>query len=221
MKKVSIVLPTFNGSRFIKESIESVLSQTYTNLELIIVNDSSTDNTYDICRNYLLKDSRIKLISNKTNLKLPASLNKGFSIATGEYLTWTSDDNMYKKNAIEVMVNYLEKNIETDMVSCNADYIDEEENIIGTSKESLTWRKTFAMAFLGNITACFLYRKRVLDSVGTYNIKTFLVEDYDYWCRIAINGKIDYIDDSLYYYRFHENSLTTNNSKVGKTENYQ
>ena len=105
MPKVSIVLPTYNGSAFITEAIDSILNQTFSDFELIIVNDCSTDNTFQLCKDYAQKDKRIKLISNSTNLKLPASLNVGFSYATGEYFTWTSDDNYYKDNAIEKMVN--------------------------------------------------------------------------------------------------------------------
>lgn len=97
MPKVSIVLPTFNGSKYIKQSVESVLSQTFTDFELIIVNDCSTDDTLSICNELKELDSRITIISNETNKKLPASLNIGFRRAVGEYFTWTSDDNLFKR----------------------------------------------------------------------------------------------------------------------------
>ena len=115
--KVSIVLPVFNGEKFIKDSIESVLNQTFKDFELIIVNDCSTDSTPDIINSYAEKDSRIKIINNKTNLKLPQSLNVGFKNAKGEYYTWTSDDNIYKENAIEYMASFLDKNKNTALVS--------------------------------------------------------------------------------------------------------
>ena len=102
-KLISIILPTYNGEKYIRESIDSILNQTYKNWELIIVNDCSTDQTPTIVDEYATKDSRIKIINNAMNLKLPKSLNIGFKEAKGEYYTWTSDDNIFKPTALEVM----------------------------------------------------------------------------------------------------------------------
>lgn len=123
--KVTIVLPVFNGERFIADCINSIQMQTYTNWELIIVNDCSTDNTYNIIKSYEKNDNRIRIINNKINSKLPKSLNIGFSCATGEYYTWTSDDNIYKQKAIEYMVRKLESNPDIDFISCQYDFIKE------------------------------------------------------------------------------------------------
>lgn len=117
MPRVSIVLPTYNGERYIRASIESILNQTYKDWELIIVNDASIDSTIDIVNEYVQRDSRIRVITNSTNKKLPESLNIGFESTSGEYLTWTSDDNMYKPKAIEFMVNHLDNHSDVDMVS--------------------------------------------------------------------------------------------------------
>ena len=87
MPKISIVLPTFNGERYLKSSIHSILSQTFPDWELIIVDDCSTDGTADIIKRYAQSDSRIRVIRNEKNQKLPGSLNIGFSVAKGEYLT--------------------------------------------------------------------------------------------------------------------------------------
>ena len=122
MPKVSIVFPSFNGSLFIKDSIQSILAQTFEDFELIIVNDCSTDNTLEICTEFAKQDKRVRVISNPHNLKLPASLNVGFSKSKGDYLTWTSDDNVYKPNAIEKMVLALDSNPKVDLVSYNYDF---------------------------------------------------------------------------------------------------
>ena len=106
-KLVSIILPTYNGEKYIKDSIESCLCQTYRNIELIIVNDCSTDGTLDLIKKYAAKDRRVRIIENQKNLKLPASLNEGFKASSGDLLTWTSDDNMFRENAIERMVDML------------------------------------------------------------------------------------------------------------------
>src|SRR3990170_3452478 len=103
--KVSIVLPTYNGEKYIRQSIDSCLNQTHENIELIIVDDCSIDNTPEIIKSY--KDSRVKSLRHDQNKFLPHALNTGFSNATGEYLTWTSDDNYYAKEAIEKMVSFL------------------------------------------------------------------------------------------------------------------
>lgn len=87
MPEISIVLPTYNGERYLKQSIESILGQTYTDWELIVVNDCSTDSTQEIIDFYRKKDTRIRTIFNCTNQKLPESLNIGFREAKGEYFT--------------------------------------------------------------------------------------------------------------------------------------
>ena len=103
---VSIVLPTYNGENFIAKAIESILKQTYTNFELIIVDDCSSDATNEIINSYAKKDARIRIIKNDVNKKLPASLNIGFDNAKGEYYTWSSDDNEYYPQAFEKMVDF-------------------------------------------------------------------------------------------------------------------
>ena len=195
-KLVTIVLPTYNGSKFLRDSIESVLNQTYQEWELIIVNDCSTDNTLEIAKEYEAKDDRIKVISNKTNKKLPASLNVGFSLAKGDYYTWTSDDNMYKPNAIKYMVNYLNTNPNTDLISCQFDFIDEEGNFErlffnGLKREMIDLTKNC------NIGACFMYRREIVQKVGNYDESYFCAEDYEYWCRIALAGNIEYLSENL------------------------
>lgn len=127
-KKVTIVLPVYNGEQVLPDAIESVLAQTYQNFELLIVNDCSTDQTEKIIDRYVQRGTRIRKINNVRNLKLPASLNVGFQNATGEYWTWTSDDNKYKPEAIECMVNYLEDNLSCCMVYSDYTAIDAEGN---------------------------------------------------------------------------------------------
>ena len=102
---ISIVLPIYNGEKYMKQSIDSVINQTYANWELLIVDDGSTDNTAAIAREYAEKDNRIKYYKNPQNMRLPKTLNRGFSLATGDYLTWTSDDNYYYPTALEKNVH--------------------------------------------------------------------------------------------------------------------
>lgn len=215
MDLVSIVLPVYNGEQYLSKSIESVLSQTYKNIELIIVNDCSTDSTAEIIDNFIRKDKRVKCINNPTNLKLPESLNVGFSAAKGKYYTWTSDDNLYKPEAIEWMVNYLNQNVDVDLVSCIFDLIDEKDHLVGTSNQFYVKKRHWSdLVYYNNVGACFLYRNSIAKLVGEYDKKLFLAEDYDYWMRLAIVGNIKYVDENLYSYRIHSQSLTSMNSNV-------
>ena len=216
MKLVSIILPTYNGANYIKDALDSILKQTYTNWELIIVDDCSTDNTLEIIQEYAQKDNRIKIITNNTNKKLPASLNIGFEAAHGEYFTWTSDDNMYKENAIEYMADFLDKNTDVDLVSCNFDFINEDGSYNNTFTNLVKNRCPLQLVKQCNVGACFMYRKGIAQKVGKYNTDMFCAEDYDYWCRVAIAGNIAYSNENLYKYKLNPQSLTATKQQTIK-----
>ena len=209
-KLVSIVLPVYNGEQYLKQSIESVLNQTYKNLELIIVNDNSTDSSLDIAKEFERIDNRVKVISNPSNLKLPTSLNIGFKNANGEYYTWTSDDNYYENNAIEEMVNYLEINQDKIMVCTNVTIIDLINNTNSVFETSTSVQDMLVNNYVG---ACFLYRKSAADAIGEYSPEKFLIEDYDYWLRMMLYGDIGHLDMNLYNYRLRPSSLSGTRAK--------
>ncbi len=203
-KKVSVILPVYNGERFLEDAINSIIKQSYANWELIIVNDCSTDSSREIMARYSKQDSRIRFIDNKTNQKLPKSLNVGFREATGDYLTWTSDDNLYAQNALETMVRYLDCNQDVALVYCDAENINENGELIGHN-----YREEPNHIPLGTtIGACFLYTRKVYESVGEYDPNMFLAEDYEYWVRIWLKWKMHHIKQVQYYYRIHGTSLS-------------
>ena len=205
MPEISIVLPTYNGEKYIRESIDSVLAQTFTDWELIIVDDCSTDSTPEIIKEYAERDERIRIIHNEKNLKLPTSLNVGFREAKGKYYTWTSDDNVYEACALEEMRNYLIKNPEDKMVVGHMVCIDE----CGAYASELDGYNEKVMGYANCVGACFLYEAGIVSEVGGYNPEWFLVEDYEYWLRILFCiGEIGYLDKILYKYRLHRDSLT-------------
>lgn len=209
---VSIVLPVYNGERYLKESIDSIISQTYQNWELIIVDDCSSDNSPVIAKHYEEKDNRIKYYRNEQNIKLPRSLNKGFSIAKGNYLTWTSDDNMYLPEALSRMVNELEKN-QVDFVFATCDVINETGEIVEVWAAPRDYQTAIMKGdFVG---ACFLYTRKVYETIGEYDANKFLVEDYDYWLRIFCRFKVYNITEHLYRYRWHKGSLTSTEKQDG------
>jgi glycosyltransferase involved in cell wall biosynthesis len=199
--KISIVLPTYNGSKYIRQSIESCLNQTYKNFELIIVDDCSKDNTPQVIKSY--NDPRIRYIRNEKNQRLPKSLNVGFNQAVGEYLTWTSDDNLYTPTALQEMIDTLQSSnydfVYADIYKFHDDRINEAVH------EKLPTYKTLKTN--NCVRACFLYTRKVLETVGGYDPDMELLEDYDYWVRISKNFYMHHLERPLYYYRLHGQSL--------------
>jgi glycosyltransferase involved in cell wall biosynthesis len=202
-KLVSIVLPVYIGARFLSQSIDSCLHQTYCNIELIVVDDGSEDNSVDIVNSY--DDDRIKLIRHETNRKLPAALNTGFNHTSGVYLTWTSHDNYYPPTAIAEMVNFLEENPHIHFVFTDDYYVDEADQMLGVVKRGPIERLAAECCVGGG----FLYTRTAYEKVGPYNERTFLAEDYDYWLRVSAYFPIAHLARPLYYYRQHPASLTS------------
>lgn len=210
-KMVSIVLPVYNGEKYLEKSIQSVISQSYMNWELLILDDCSTDNSSIIAKKYVARDNRIKYYRNESNLKLPRNLNKGFSLSNGEYLTWTSDDNMYKPNAIEKMVDALENNDDSDFVFASCRIIDEDDNEIEyIMVDDLSKKRIVGLDSVG---ACFMYTRKVYETVGDYDPNFTLVEDFDYWQRIFMKFNAVTINEILYFYRWHDGALTSTMKK--------
>lgn len=201
---VSVVLPTFNGERYLAESIQSVIDQTLTRWELIIVDDCSTDSTPDIIDRFAKRDPRIRNIRNEENYKLPASLNEGFALACGEYFTWTSDDNLYKPDALDTMVKYLNDHKELGGVYCDYTEIDEQGNHLSL-QPAADWERLVEFDTVG---ACFLYRATVHQKVGLYDDSLFCAEDYDFWLRASMVSVFAPLHKDLYKYRLHGTSLT-------------
>lgn len=204
MPKISVIMPVYNGEKFLRGAIESVLAQTFQDWELRMVDDGSTDSSREIMREYVQKDNRIHMIENETNLKLPMALNVGFRQAEGEYYTWTSDDNLYDADALEVMVSFLENNPMYGMIYCDIRHLDE-NGTIQNSEDAREVRCLYSGSYAG---ACFLYRKQVAQAVGEYDPSMFLVEDYDYWLRISKQCPLYYLPQCKYTYRVHRGSLS-------------
>lgn len=202
-KLVSIVIPTYNRADRLPEAIESCLAQTYENIELIIVDDGSTDITEEVVQPFLQRDSRVRYFKKK-NGKLPRALNYGFDRAKGYYLTWTSDDNRYFPNAIEQMVRAQQEFGKDCLVY--ADYV-WKNRITGEERHYSNddIRKIERTNIIG---ACFLYTKNIKNAVGEYNPSLFLVEDYDYWLRIYKKFPVVHLKKELYEYWEHKTTLT-------------
>ena len=208
---VTIVLPCYNGAGFLAQSIDSVIAQTFTDWELIIVNDCSKDNSLEIMQRYAEKDNRIRIINNEHNLKLPGALNRGFQEAKGKYLTWTSHDNRMGPTMLEEFVSYLDNNPDKGLVTaCYAAFsLKNGETLYEVHHPD----PQLHLPLFNCVCYAFMYRREVLETVGDYDTTLFLVEDYDYWVRIWLKYPIGKIYKVLYYTGVGDDTLTLSRKK--------
>ncbi|MCU0963697.1 MAG: glycosyltransferase [Burkholderiaceae bacterium] len=202
---VSIVLPTYKRAHVLPHAVRSVLAQTYANWELIVVDDNSPDDTAQVVKGFA--DPRIRYVKNDPNLRLPRALNRGFSLARGEVLTWTSDDNLYAPRAIEAMVARLSQG-DCDLVY--ADYwLFSHDDAAGRPLDPQVDRlpDTVQLDRGNHMGACFLYTRQVYEAVGDYDPELFLVEDYDFFIRAAKQFRFAHLAEPLYYFRRDDDTL--------------
>ncbi len=213
---ISIVLPTFNGARYLSQAIQSCISQNFTNWELIVVDDASTDETPSIIQHYVQADKRIRSIRNLQNQKLPSSLNVGFAAAKGTYFTWTSDDNCYRPEALSKMLSFLTSSPQSDLVYTDFTIIDEDARPL----ELVRVGEPETIVVRNCVGGSFLYRRAVHERLGGYDESLFLVEDYDFWLRAFCSFQLSPLHHDLYLFRRHSNSLTSERAaaiKVAKS----
>lgn len=225
---VSVVLPVWNQPEFLGESIRSVLSQSYQRIELIVVDDGSTVDLSPVLEEFR-PDTRLRTIR-KEHAGIAPALNAGFREANGEFLTWTSADNVMHREAVGTLVDFLLRHPATGMVYANIELMDEHgQPLVGSEVRVINQRahashildlpesiETLALAEDNFIGACFLYRGSAARIVGEYDDSRLGTEDYDYWLRMSMAAAIRHLDSSecLYRYRVHGKSLT---SKYGRT----
>lgn len=179
---------------------------------MIIVDDGSSDNTLGIVEKHAAADYRIKLIRNERNLGLPEALNVGFKSSQGDFLTWTSDDNLYAETAIEYMVQQLCTFTEIGLVYCGVHEMDQTGNRIGIGLPL----PPAALARASAVRACFMYRRNVMDAVGPYRPEYRYVEDWDFFIRACLKVPAKFYYETCYFYRHHRSSLTSAHNKKWK-----
>lgn len=200
---VSIVLPTYNRRAMLPVAIRSCLEQSCGDLELIVVDDGSTDGTLEVARQWTTSDPRVKIVT-QTNSGLPAALNRGFSEALGKYWTWTSDDNRYHPEALAAMLHELETHPNLGMVYTGFQVVD----ATGRVRETVRGESPDLLPEKNGVGPCFLYRSECAREVGGYDVKARLVEDWDYWLRLAMKAPLARVEGVYYDYLDHEQTLT-------------
>lgn len=218
MPLISIVLPVYNGEKYLRECIESVTAQTFTDWELIIVDDGSKDSSLEICSSFAENDKRIKLI-HQENAGVSAARNNAMKNVTGEYVTFIDCDDLYTEDRLEVMLELIRKNPDCDCVYCDYYEIKDDNDVVGQN-ESIEIK---VLSHDENVDNILLYQK--LNSVWRYMLRADTAkkiifnslkfcEDYFYLLEYAaLTGKALYTNQKLYYYRKNNAASMTNNSR--------
>jgi glycosyltransferase involved in cell wall biosynthesis len=200
---VSIITPSYNQGKFIEETIRSVLSQDYPNIEYIVVDGGSTDNTLEILKKY---EGRLRWISEKDRGQSDA-INKGFGMAKGEILAWLNSDDTYLPGAITKVVDFLDAHPRTRVVYGRSYYTDIEGKAIGEYPVGpFDYRRLAVFNFISQPSVFF--RRSAWNAVKWIDESLNYTMDYDLWIRMAKGGGFDYIEDFLSTYRLHVESKT-------------
>lgn len=206
---VSIVIPCFNGGEFVAETIQSVLSQTYENLELIVVNDGSTDNSTEVIKCF--HDNRLVYIYQK-NQGLSAARNTGIRHAKGEYLTFLDADDLFMSDKISNQLAFLDQNKEYGLVAQGFTRTDQRGKFLYHSIEKARKINLTDLVQSSQFPVhTALIRKEWIDRVGFFDTSLRAAEDWDYYCRLGIEGCKMYKQSiSECTYRLLDNAMTTN-----------
>ena len=208
---VSIVLPAYNCEKYIQQTIDSLLQQTYTHFELLIINDGSIDNTTNIINTYT--DNRIKHIQNSSNKGLIYSLNKGIELAQGDFIARIDADDICLPQRLQKQVNWLEKNPMTVVVASTIKLIDENNKPCGDwdlDKQNITAKQIKKTMIWQSCIAhpSVMMRTNVIKQYQ-YATNQKHTEDYDLWMQLlADDCIIEKIAEPLLLYRVHSSSVT-------------
>ena len=224
--KVSVIIPVYNIEKYIKRCLDSVLNQTYSNLEVICVNDGSTDSSLEILKEYEKKDGRIKVVS-KENKGVSAARNLGIKEATGEYITFIDGDDFVELNMIQDMVNILEEN-DADIVKCAyvKDYIYKQipynlklgkEISIYENESMPDLYSLFLDKYILNSMCCQLVNAKIIKDNNIFvNTEYVYGEDARFNYELySFANKVILVDKTYYHYFYNDNSATT----IKKEEN--
>jgi len=229
---VTVLVPTFNRASFLKETIDSVLIQSLSDFELLVIDNHSTDNTYDVVHSY--RDPRIRYVCNDSNLGIIGNHNRGLREALGDYIYLLSDDDvMCDESNLKLKVDVLEKYSNVSMVFSSFKTIDSKGEVVGGNwaETSLIWPKVVASPLMaGHEAFDLLYNNwnyicmpTVLVRRSTlvkYNIQfsnqlRYLL-DWAFWLHLSLVSDLYYLSDVLVSYRVHD----TNTTKAISFENY-
>ena len=204
---ISIVMPVYNGEKFLREAIDSILGQTFSDFEFIIVDDGSTDNSRDVIRSYT--DPRIRMVENKRNLGVSASRNKGMKMSRGKYIAMMDADDISLPKRFAKQYDFMETNPKIDVCGTQREDFGNRTKkfvVLNRHEEIVT---NFLFSCKINQPSVFM-RKDIMHSLeGLYNTEYRLTEDYELWIRLFLNGaKFANLDETLIRYRWHGSNVS-------------
>ena len=215
---VSIIVPIYNTKKYLKDSLDAIKNQTYKNIEVILVDDGSTDGSSEICDKFVKEDNRFKVFHN-INHGLPYSRNFAVKKATGKYVMFCDSDDLYDVTIVEKMYNHI-KNNNVDLVRCSyqsdiyTDHVEDLADKVVTVDEKLISR----FLTIKNNIPCYLWilimKKEIIEDI---DVSLSFLEDTSFMLKMLMNAKTMYFtDEKLYYYRTNMDSITKNPKNVLK-----
>jgi len=205
-------MPVYNTAPYLKEAIDSMLSQTFKDFELIVLNDCSPDNADEILDTY--NDTRIVRYKGERNMGLSNVLNAGMDMAKGKYIARMDSDDISLPNRLEVQVKYMEEHPDIDLCSCGMKMFGAKDDtwVRDSDPEKV---KVTALLFSPILHASSIWRKESFDKNGLrFRQEMVPAEDYDMWCRALSKGlKLVNLPNVLYRYRIHPSQATTQTEK--------
>lgn len=207
--KISIGIPFFNAECYLEGAIKSIIQQSLKDWELILVDDGSTDNSLDIARYFAQKDTRIRVISDGLNKKLPYRLNQIIKESKGEYIARMDADDLTHPDRLKIQLEFLENNKNFDLVSAGIISINDKNQIKGIRKVDKVYSEFSEIKRHYPIIHATILARKTWYSRNNYNTKMPRSQDYELWCRaISKNDlKLAVLPEALYYYR--EEGLVT------------
>ncbi|WP_452221566.1 glycosyltransferase family 2 protein [Lacinutrix salivirga] len=207
---VSIITPTYNSEKFITQTINSVINQTYTNWELILIDDASTDETLIIIEKFQNNYPTIQLIKNETNQGAAISRNKGIDAAKGDFIAFLDADDLWLPKKLEVQLDFMLKK-QVDVCFTSYELMDENGNSLHKTVQALpilTYKKLLKSNYIGNLTG--IYNAKKLGKIKSPNLRKR--QDWLLWLKAlkASNKPAQGISQSLALYRVRDNSISSN-----------
>ena len=211
MKKVSVIIPVYNSSKHIKECLESVINQTYKNIEIIVVDDASSDNSVEIIKN--INDSRIKILELKQNIGVARARNKGIEIAVGDYICFLDSDDYWVLDKLEKQVEFIEKNHYIFIYS-GYEFFKNNKTHIAHVPLSINYNQALKNTTIFTSTVMFNMQYLKKEYIYMPNVES---EDTATWWQVLKKEITGYgIDEPLAIYRVGEKSLSSNKIKALK-----
>lgn len=220
MSRVTVIMPVYNGERFLKESIESILNQTYQDFTLLCIDDCSTDNSLSVIQKY--NDPRIKIIQNKVNLGIGSTRNVGLEMADTEYIALLDDDDISPLYRLEHEIQYLDNHLDIQIVGGHLREIDEFGNDLNNQWSvylNPDYIKTCLLLENTVANGTVMIRKSFIDEHNIrYKDNMCGVEDYMFWVECSLRGNIKNLDEVLLFWRITDQNETSRMLKKYKQE---